>query len=908
MFLLNISASQATEYYFKEDPIFGTKSSYHGNLAKSYGIENTPCKAPVFSLLVNGCTPEGKHVIKDGRKKTAEPYHRAAIDLLLSPNKSTSIAALHLGDDRVTSAHIEAVNRTIDYIEKNFICAREYSLNIPAIRNTGNGLFVSFTHSISRATPGALPDPQLHTHVLIVNQTKISNKHRAIFSDVLYANQTLINQIYQNELARNIHNLGYELDCDGQGKWEIAGITQEHIRKFSKRRIEVKKDENVLRHSGKYPNAREAKLNQFAALQSRAKKHSIVTKKNLKESWEQEVPKKVIKQSMEKYRNIPRDRKKMNPKDYIRLGHDSIHQAESLFTRNQIFDVSLKLSVGNFTITDIEKSFYEMMSNKEIVEVSKNFRGNGLVTPQYTSQRMKETEKQILEALQFGTVAAKGYLKEKEAERILSESYAFLSKDQERFLHHVLTTKHQFILVLGDAGTGKSSALKSLREIIQREKPEAEMIGMGYTGRAAQEIQKTGIESRTIENFLKSPEQQSTERIVIIDESSMLRNDHANEIINSATRGNSRLLLLGDGKKLQELSAGKTFRDLREMKVPYVRMTNALRQQTELVQRIVNSIKDFQTGKNDLGIDDAFRQLKKDSCLSQIENKPECIREVVDDYLASDKIGNTLVITASNEDRIELNNRIRSELKKSGTIDGNEIHAKVSVPVILSGIKPYFARNYEINQQALIHIKDLSTGEKSWFDSIIIGVDDKSNSLQVLTQGNDIKKIFLRSKSIQHRISLYETQERNFASGDRIVFLKNDKSLGVQNGSIGTVEKIDTTHLHIRVQDRNRLITIEPTKFPWIDHGYALIPEKTQKSTASKIIFLADTKHKSLNKTELLYETVSRSQSSIRIFTNNIRELKSQFKSSQSITSALTPGKRQPSKSYAKENEKENER
>jgi len=433
------------------------------------------------------------------------------------------------------------------------------------------------------------------------------------------------------------------------------------------------------------------------------------------------------------------------------------------------------------------------------------------------------------------------------------------------------------------------------------------MIGLGYTGRAAQEIQKTGIESRTIENFLKSPEQQSTERIVIIDEASMLSDIHTNEIINSATRGNSRLLLLGD-KQLKALSAGKTFRDLQEMNVPYVRMTKLLHQKTELAQRIVNSIKDFQTGKNDLGIDDAFRQLKKDSCLRQIENKSECIREVVNDYLASDKFGNTLVITASNEDRIELNNRIRSELIKSGTIDGNEINAKISVPVILSGIKPYFARNYEINQKALIHINDLSNGEKSWFDSIITGIDSKSNSLQVLTRENDVKEIFLRPKNIQYQISLYETQERDFAAGDRIIFLKDDKSLGVQTGAFGTIEKTDNTHFHIRAHDRNRLIKMEPAKFPWIDHGYALSPEKTHKSTASKIVFLADTRHKSLNKTELLYDTVSRAQSTIRIFTNNVRELKSQFKSIQSITSALTPGKRQPSKSYAKENEKENER
>ena len=36
-----------------------------------------------------------------------------------------------------------------------------------------------------------------------------------------------------------------------------------------------------------------------------------------------------------------------------------------------------------------------------------------------------------------------------------------------------------------------------------------------------------------------------------------------------------------------------------------------------------------------------------------------------------------------------------------------------------------------------------------------------------------------------------ERGERTFAAGDRVMFLRNERSMGVKNGSLGTVERIE---------------------------------------------------------------------------------------------------------------------
>lgn len=83
-----------------------------------------------------------------------------------------------------------------------------------------------------------------------------------------------------------------------------------------------------------------------------------------------------------------------------------------------------------------------------------------------------------------------------------------------------------------------------------------------------------------------------------------------------------------------------------------------------------------------------------------------------------------------------------------------------------------------------------------------------------------------------------ERGERAFAAGDRIMFLRNERSLGVKNGTLGTVERIDGTSLSVRLDDA-RQVQFDLKDYAQFDHGYASTIHKSQGVTVDRAHVLA---------------------------------------------------------------------
>jgi hypothetical protein len=75
--------------------------------------------------------------------------------------------------------------------------------------------------------------------------------------------------------------------------------------------------------------------------------------------------------------------------------------------------------------------------------------------------------------------------------------------------------------------------------------------------------------------------------------------------------------------------------------------------------------------------------------------------------------------------------------------------------------------------------------------------------------------------------------EREFAGGDRLLFLKNDRELGVKNGSLGTVERAADGAMSVRL-DSGASVQFDPAKYQNFDHGYAFTVHKTQGASVDK--------------------------------------------------------------------------
>ena len=83
-----------------------------------------------------------------------------------------------------------------------------------------------------------------------------------------------------------------------------------------------------------------------------------------------------------------------------------------------------------------------------------------------------------------------------------------------------------------------------------------------------------------------------------------------------------------------------------------------------------------------------------------------------------------------------------------------------------------------------------------------------------------------------------ERGERSFASGDRIMFLRNERSLGVKNGTLGTIEKVSQQSMSVRTDD-GRSVAFDLKDYDRIDHGYAATIHKAQGMTVDHTHVLA---------------------------------------------------------------------
>jgi len=83
-----------------------------------------------------------------------------------------------------------------------------------------------------------------------------------------------------------------------------------------------------------------------------------------------------------------------------------------------------------------------------------------------------------------------------------------------------------------------------------------------------------------------------------------------------------------------------------------------------------------------------------------------------------------------------------------------------------------------------------------------------------------------------------ERGERMFASGDRILFLQNERALGVKNGSLGVLESITPTGMAVLLDD-GRSVGFDLKDYPHVDHGYAATIHKAQGMTVDQVHVLA---------------------------------------------------------------------
>ena len=86
-----------------------------------------------------------------------------------------------------------------------------------------------------------------------------------------------------------------------------------------------------------------------------------------------------------------------------------------------------------------------------------------------------------------------------------------------------------------------------------------------------------------------------------------------------------------------------------------------------------------------------------------------------------------------------------------------------------------------------------------------------------------------------------ETGKKAFAINDRIRFLRNERGLGVKNGSLGIIDGIESGVLSVKLDGTNTRVQVDSKFYKHLDYGYAATVHKAQGTTVDRSYVLAST-------------------------------------------------------------------
>ncbi|MGQ2933874.1 MAG: Ti-type conjugative transfer relaxase TraA [Sphingopyxis sp.] len=110
---------------------------------------------------------------------------------------------------------------------------------------------------------------------------------------------------------------------------------------------------------------------------------------------------------------------------------------------------------------------------------------------------------------------------------------------------------------------------------------------------------------------------------------------------------------------------------------------------------------------------------------------------------------------------------------------------------------------------------------------------------EVRALNEEVRDCLKASGALGNEITLtVERGERGFAEGDRVMFLQNERGMGVKNGSLGTVQNVDRMRMAVMLDD-GRSVTFDLKDYAHVEHGYAATIHKAQGMTVDRVQVLA---------------------------------------------------------------------
>ena len=852
-------------YYLGDDAVLGDIT---GEASKALGLNGTiliPHNYAMHTMLCNGHYGNERLIQKGSGKK-----HAAGFDITMADPKEISILRIWSKikgnplNEMLDQAHEKAARKTLAFIER-YAGYRKLVNGKSTFMRSGKFVASRFHHETNR-----FDEPHTHTHHFIYNMTlDEKGKWRALENFHLFKNQDLFHQIWHVNLAFELQELGLQTHITDykKGTFKIVDFNPEITEYFSQRsqKIEAayKAEETRLQ--------RDLSMEEKETIKMKLRPQKSKRPLNMVHEEFIEEIEQMWGLDAEYIDDLFCQRSRAVECDPDWLSHvvneaaEAINETRACFTYEELLKGVLKLTHGKNKTIPIDTIEAAIENHSELIR----FHDDTISTKTY-----HELEKKIVEDISEGRGKYESIYQSHSIDTAIEN--AGLTNGQREALKHILSAQDSLIGIQGDAGSGKTFMLKWANTIA---KEEIEFRGLAFTGAAADEIEKeSGIKSTTIHSFLAGNYEEDVfkkkRKIWIVDEASMVGSRLLSQMMEKAKHENAQIVLIGDIKQFQSILAGTIFGDLQRSGVmETVTMSEVKRQEEQILIDAVAAINQ----QGDYGR--AFDLLNQNGMIHEIEDEAQRIDKAVEMYLKSDP-DQTLMLAQSNRDRTILNRKVREQFKADEKI-GNEHAFDLLTSHDIRDIDKSFVQNYHVGQIVIANKQGIlgRNGERA----TIISIDPKNHTLAVEKSDGTIHTISL----VDHhdKLSVFQPAQKMMGVGEQIMFSKNDKKVGVKNGQIGIIKRIDGDTLTIEKQGKE--ITIDLKSYPYIDYAYAITDIKSQGKTAKDIIAVTDLKR--ANK-ESFYVQLTRAKRKLMLFVEDRDLLRIRLEGSKIKNSTLNKG------------------
>ena len=525
----------------------------------------------------------------------------AGFDLTFSVPKSVSVLwALAPADvqAKIVTAHHAAIDDVLRLFEAEVAATRMGADAgdgaVAQVDVTGVSA-VAFDHVDSRAG-----DPQLHTHVVIANkvQTALDGKWRSLDGRPIHAAMVALSEHYRAVLADHLtRTLGLtwhqrDRGADRNACWDLTGVPEELLELFSSRAaaIGAVKDELVAAYIAEHrhqPTARTVlKLRQQATLATRPDK-TVTPLAALMTSWRDRASAVLARPAEDWAARLVHDRRRRQQL----LTADALSEATVAGVAAQVVDVvgerrstwrrwnlhaetSRQLAGVRFaTTTDRERLMRRIvdaaeqqsvrLTPPELATVPAELRradGTSVLRPRhsdvFTSAELLAAEDRLLDLARTTTAPALPALTVAQA-----ATAGGLGNDQAAAVTAVATSGRVVDVLIGPAGAGKTTAMRTLRHAWTSLYGDSSVIGLAPSAAAAEVLgQDLGVPADTLAKWLHDHHAgnatQTAGQLVIVDEASLAGTRSLHTIADHAATVGAKVLLVGDWAQLAAVNAG----------------------------------------------------------------------------------------------------------------------------------------------------------------------------------------------------------------------------------------------------------------------------------------------------------------------------------------------------------------